>query len=76
MRPLQFLPVIVVVRLCTDDASIVDYWNSIDEKLEVDIDVLDDFSGEAREVSVVNGWLTYGEPLHRLREFGCTLKVC
>ena len=22
----------------------------------------------------VNSWLTYGEPLHRLREFGITLK--
>lgn len=28
------------------------------------------------QVKAVNGWLTYGEPLHRLREFGCILKEC
>ena len=43
MQPLQDLPVIVVVRLCTDEDLVVQYWNDIDEKLEVDIDVLDDF---------------------------------
>lgn len=74
MKPLQYLPVLVVVRLCTDDDSIVEYWNGIDEKLEIDIDVLDDFRAEAREVHEVNGWMTYGEPVHRLREFGCVLK--
>lgn len=38
------------------------------------MDILDDLRGEAAEVSSKNRWLTYGEPLHRLREFGCTLK--
>ena len=74
MRPLQDLPVIVVVRLCTDASEVVAYWKGIDERLEVDIDVLDDIRGEAREVSEVNGWFTYGEPLHRMREFGSVLK--
>ena len=40
MRPLEKLPVWVVIRLCTDDEPTVSYWNSIDEKLELDIDVL------------------------------------
>ena len=74
MRPLKNLPVWVVVRLCTDEDRIVNYWNNIDSELELDMDVLDDLHGEAAEVTSKNSWLTYGEPLHRLREFGIPLK--
>lgn len=74
MAPLKDLPVWVVLKLCTDDEKVVKYWNKIDELLELDMDVLDDFVGEGKEVGKVNDWLTYGEPLHRLREFGVHLK--
>ena len=42
----------------------------MDSQLEVNMDVLDDFAAEGAEVQTANSWLTYGEPLHRLREFG------
>jgi hypothetical protein len=74
MRPLQALPVHVIVRLCTDDERIKQYWNNIDRELELEVDILDDFAGEAEEIAESNGWLTYGEPLHRLREWGVVLK--
>ena len=74
MAPLRQLPVHVIVRLCTDQSSIAKYWNSIDQELEIEMDVIDDFVGEASEISKVNGWLCYGEPIHKLREFGVTLK--
>lgn len=74
MRPLKDLPVHIVVRVCTDDDKIVEYWNNIDSELELAMDILDDFEGEAREIHEHNPWLVYGEPLHRLREWGITLK--
>jgi hypothetical protein len=64
----------VVVRLCTDDKRIVSYWNNIESQLELQMDVLDDLTGEAEEVTGVNPWITYGEPLHRLREWGVHIR--
>ena len=43
LRPLERLPVYLVIRLCTDDPKIVDYWNTIYASLELDMDVLDEF---------------------------------
>jgi len=74
LRPLQQLPVWVVIRLCTDEDRIVDYWNNIDSQLELDMDVLDDLEGEAEEIKQNNSWLIYTEALHRMREFGVTIK--
>jgi hypothetical protein len=74
MEPLQDLPVWVVIKLCTDEDKIVQYWNGIDEELELEIDVLDDFCAEGEEVNAVNSWMTYGEATHKLREFGAIIK--
>jgi hypothetical protein len=63
-----------VIKLCTNSESIVSYWNNIDSELELEMDVLDDYFGEAKEVTNQNPWLTYGEPLHRLREWGIQLR--
>jgi hypothetical protein len=74
MKALEGLPVLVVVRLCTNDSSIVDYWNNIDADLELDLDVLDDLNSEAQEVAKVNDWLNYSQAMHRFREFGVKMK--
>jgi hypothetical protein len=71
LRSFQNLPVWLVVRLCTDEKDVVDFYNTLDEQLEfLDVDVLDDFLAEAQEIHACNPWLNYAQPLHRLRERG------
>ena len=60
----------IVVRLCTDEDSIVKYYQDLDDKLELDLEVLDDYVDEAKEVYRFNPWLGYGLTLHRCREMG------
>ena len=74
LRPLEVLPVWIVLRLCTDDSHVVNYWNQIDKQLELQLDILDDLVEEAGEVTRWNPWMIYTEPLHRLREWGVTLR--
>ena len=63
------LPVKVIIRLCTDNEKATEFFNRLDAKLD-NIQVLDDYWGEAMEVYLHNPWLTYAFGLHRLREAG------
>ena len=74
LEPLRDLPAFVVIRLCTDHQKIVDYWNNIDQELELEMDVIDDLVQDAQQVKAANPWLVYGDELHRLREFGAAFK--
>jgi hypothetical protein len=70
LKSLEQLPVWVVVRLCTDDEKVIDFYNSIDRHMNLPYDVLDDYFGEALEVYLRNPWLNYALPIHRYRELG------
>jgi len=70
LRLLEGLPVWLVVRLCTNDATVSEFYNSLDSKVELSIDVLKYFKDEAVEIQKSNPWINYGFPLHRMREMG------
>mmetsp|Transcript_22478 Transcript_22478/g.60803 ORF Transcript_22478/g.60803 Transcript_22478/m.60803 type:complete len:167 (+) Transcript_22478:745-1245(+) len=40
-----------------------------------DMEVLDDLAGEAADCAQKNPWLTYGYPMHRMREWGSHHKL-
>jgi len=45
---------------------VVDYWNRVDEDLELELDVLDDLSGEGKEVGAFDIRSTSVAPLMNL----------
>lgn len=66
----------VVVRLCSDDDDVIDFYNSVDEEMELAVDILDDIQGEGQEVfKAGNGWFAYTPLIHRIREGGTTNKL-
>ena len=75
LRRLEALPVWLVVRLCTNEPYVVDYYNKLDEELKISVDVIDDFQGEAIDICKHNPWLNYALPLHRARERGFHVRV-
>lgn len=70
LRSLEGLPVWLVIRLCTDETNVTDFYNQLDTMLELSLEVLDDFMGECKEVHSHNPWLNYALPMHRCRELG------
>ena len=75
LRMLESLPVWIIVRLCTNDNHVVEFYNDLDKQLELSLEVLDDYGNEAKEVHSKNPWLNYGLPLHRCREMGFQNRV-
>merc|ERR1719433_541417 len=66
----------IVVRLSTDEDETVAFYNKIDDDVELNLEVLDDLEGEAKELREAgNGWLTYSPEIHMIREGGTFAKL-
>jgi len=65
LRSLEGIPVWIVVRVCSDEESVMSFYNDLDSQLELSLEVIDDFLGESREVHQCNPWLNYALPMHR-----------
>uniref|UniRef100_A0A7R9VKZ4 Uncharacterized protein n=1 Tax=Pseudictyota dubia TaxID=2749911 RepID=A0A7R9VKZ4_9STRA len=75
LKSLEALPVWIVIRLCTNERNVVEFYQDLDDQLELPIELLDDFVSEGREVYRKNKWLNYALPLHRCRELGLRHRV-
>lgn len=70
------LPVSLIIRLCTDDDSVVNFYNDLDNEEEFALDVIDDWESEAKEIRQAgNNWFTYSQALHLVREAGINIRL-
>lgn len=66
----------IVLRLCTDDDGVVDFYGDVDKQVELSLEVIDDQAAEAKELAKVgNDWLVYSPLLHKIREGGTFMKL-
>jgi hypothetical protein len=67
LKPLEGMPVQIIIRVSTDDNVVIEYWNNVNTSM------LDEIEHEGVQIEEVNSWLTYGPALHRAREYGAAL---
>ena len=70
LRLLEGMPLKIIIRICCEESQAADHWHSLSAQLDLDIDIIGHVKMEAMVMIENNNWLTYGEPLHYLREFG------
>lgn len=75
LRSLSRLQAWIVIRLCTSDEEVIDFFNTVDLELEMSLDILRNHVEESKEVYRHQRWLNYALPLHQFREMGCHLRV-
>jgi len=65
----------VTIRLLTDEENVLNYWNSIESDVELNLDIIDNFLSECKEVENINPKICYPYQIHQLREFGIALSL-
>lgn len=75
LRELHELPVWLVISLYTGDKEVVSFYDKLDFELELSVDVLGGYEGEAKKVVTTNPWLNYGYSIHQVRETGLDKRI-
>lgn len=70
LRKLHDLPVWIVISLYTEDDEVISFYDQLDMDLELSVDVIEGYFGEAKKVVTMNPWINYGYALHQMREIG------
>ena len=70
IKEIQHYNTSITVRLCTDQESVVTYWDNIDKNLEIRLDIIDSYTDEKPSVKRMNPRLKYEHSMHKLRVFG------
>jgi len=70
LRKLHNFPVWIVISLYTDDDEVISFYDELDMDLELSVDVIEGYFGEANKVVSKNPWMNYGYALHQMREIG------
>lgn len=69
------LPISVVLRICTNEQDVADFYDEVDKEVEMPLDIVDDLRGEALNVFKSNPWLAYSPLLQTIRIAGTHTKV-
>ena len=56
LKSFENLPVRIVIRLCTDEVSVVTFYSELAKMLNFGMEILDDFASEAKEVIMKQDW--------------------
>ena len=64
------LDIHIIIRLCTDNETVVKYWNAFDKHPEISLDIIDSYKDEMKPIKVFNPKLNYTYKLHCIREIG------
>ena len=70
LKPMENMPLEVIVRVCTREHEVIDYWHTINSQLDMQIRVIQSPDVEAMQAKAENPWLAYAECLQRAREYG------
>ena len=57
----------IIVRIIGPAGS---YWDNLDKQYKLDLDVIENYNGEAKSIKKKNSWLTYTNDFHNKRILG------